>query len=632
MNNSKLGGTESQTSKHEDTYLCERGEALGALLFRSSLAARGKILAQNLRDLSAEEEGEVFAEIVAFFVSYVDRLAYGALGDSARSVYMNAAIDEIIEYVAEQPMYFESPQECSQYLESLIPERIAQYGVFPDMGSHVYSGACVLVENYVRYSDEGDEEDVVEIGKSLSIAGASLIGVLFNNGDGIFREDESSSRSTEPDAMGETQRGEIDEEEPPEDNEWMDRLVRDANNQRLLDSDSPEIPSAFLRYKKFIAEDWKSADDPRIRDAVKDLLVVCLQEGVDDFSVFVELGARHLGKDMMLLQGNMFTKLWNAMRSQGGDDFLTPARDVRDILEEGGWLDGDEGEDGDEEMENAPLDPEGVRATVKMVVKWVKAGSYSFGDMVNRIADTIGDESTQKAAPYLIHTWSYLKDRYDRDEQLGPVESVTSILLRREQADVTKGDESSGSDNLQDSDARAERPTLETDTASYESELVEGDYEDEGLGIELVVVISKDDVESADIASTLEVLDEVFEDTEGYECKVELLFFGYDADPRELYEIPEVRRFCQLLDHKFPYWFYFASRNTDTLKAFTYCCINVTPLRSGLVVPNPQEFGQFLMTHFQALNEITQDIEFGEEENLRITDEVMEYYESGAKQ
>ena len=46
---------------------------------------------------------------------------------------------------------------------------------------------------------------------------------------------------------------------------------------------------------------------------------------------------------------------------------------------------------------------------------------------------------------------------------------------------------------------------------------------------------------------------------ERYRGRVDLAFLGYSNDPRELRDIPEVRRFCSTLDDAFPYWFYFLS-------------------------------------------------------------------------
>ena len=49
---------------------------------------------------------------------------------------------------------------------------------------------------------------------------------------------------------------------------------------------------------------------------------------------------------------------------------------------------------------------------------------------------------------------------------------------------------------------------------------------------------------------------------------------GYDADPREIYLIPEVRRFYTAFHQAWPYWLYFADLDTDGLNGMVICCLN----------------------------------------------------------
>lgn len=58
-----------------------------------------------------------------------------------------------------------------------------------------------------------------------------------------------------------------------------------------------------------------------------------------------------------------------------------------------------------------------------------------------------------------------------------------------------------------------------------------------------------------------------------------ICFAGYEHDPREVYQIREVRRFIQALTERFPYWFHFASRDVDeTLWVILQCLLPVGPL------------------------------------------------------
>jgi hypothetical protein len=52
----------------------------------------------------------------------------------------------------------------------------------------------------------------------------------------------------------------------------------------------------------------------------------------------------------------------------------------------------------------------------------------------------------------------------------------------------------------------------------------------------------------------------------------EIFFPEYDSDPREIYQIPEVRRwFRKTIDEEFP-WFYFLSHNAGISLTVLYCC------------------------------------------------------------
>ncbi|MGO8701210.1 MAG: hypothetical protein ACLQVY_26265 [Limisphaerales bacterium] len=78
---------------------------------------------------------------------------------------------------------------------------------------------------------------------------------------------------------------------------------------------------------------------------------------------------------------------------------------------------------------------------------------------------------------------------------------------------------------------------------------------------------------------------------------------GYDNDPREIYCIPEVRRFAQEFHRIWPHWIFFfrAVPGSCTLKVFTACCLgklNVVQREvAGVTIldPDPAELTQFLV-------------------------------------
>ena len=147
----------------------------------------------------------------------------------------------------------------------------------------------------------------------------------------------------------------------------------------------------------------------------------------------------------------------------------------------------------------------------------------------------------------------------------------------------------------------------------------------------LGVVVDRGDVEKNDITETLQSLWSVFRDRETlrrFQGRVEIGFHGYDADPRELFEIPEIRRFCRKLDQSFPYWFYVLPSDSSisvSLSVMACCLCSVTKHGPGLISLGP-DFAAFLTSHFAALNELVDRYSLDVREKDRISRQVEAYF------
>jgi hypothetical protein len=109
--------------------------------------------------------------------------------------------------------------------------------------------------------------------------------------------------------------------------------------------------------------------------------------------------------------------------------------------------------------------------------------------------------------------------------------------------------------------------------------------------------------------------------------KVEIMFSGYDDDPRELFEIPEVRAYVAALDAVLPDLLFFArtEKPTHTLSTFALSQIDVKwvkhhPTRGGRkqVLFEVRQMGDFLDRHTPSLNELTEWVGMSIEEQDRI--------------
>nr|MBV6631313.1 DUF4365 and DUF1817 domain-containing protein [Oceanococcus sp. HetDA_MAG_MS8] len=148
-------------------------------------------------------------------------------------------------------------------------------------------------------------------------------------------------------------------------------------------------------------------------------------------------------------------------------------------------------------------------------------------------------------------------------------------------------------------------------------------------------IIGRDEIEALDASEVREFFDRLRSSPEiAAHCqgKVELAFHGFDDDPRELFEIPEMRSFVPVLSVTLPELFFFAytGERASTLKVFAMCLTQVTVTSR---VPNEKNqlpvevetraIGAFLERHFPGLNEMTEWLSMPVEENKRISFEVM---------
>lgn len=99
---------------------------------------------------------------------------------------------------------------------------------------------------------------------------------------------------------------------------------------------------------------------------------------------------------------------------------------------------------------------------------------------------------------------------------------------------------------------------------------------------------------------------------------------GYDDDPRELYEIPEVRRYLQGLDQEWPFWFFFLT--PPSIQQVGMCLASAVSVASGKAFIPPENFYRFMERGFGAVNHLFDHYGFPESENEALSGVVSQVF------
>ena len=92
----------------------------------------------------------------------------------------------------------------------------------------------------------------------------------------------------------------------------------------------------------------------------------------------------------------------------------------------------------------------------------------------------------------------------------------------------------------------------------------------------IVLKISQEAIQNCDTSEYVALLDDATGTVQSFESvfqKYVLLISGYDDDPRELYQIPEVVSFIKDLTSKLPFWLYFINTADKRFFSWMIACL-----------------------------------------------------------
>ncbi|WP_242471051.1 hypothetical protein [Thiocystis violacea] len=110
-------------------------------------------------------------------------------------------------------------------------------------------------------------------------------------------------------------------------------------------------------------------------------------------------------------------------------------------------------------------------------------------------------------------------------------------------------------------------------------------------------------------------------------------FEGWDTDPRETAEIPEIRAYFETLTAAWPYWWPYIEKVGDTFPHVLrrLCGGRIESIQPGLVGWRFEDLGevsQTVMWLFTGMNRLYGDLDLPEQNNERISEEIAELLRS----
>ena len=166
-----------------------------------------------------------------------------------------------------------------------------------------------------------------------------------------------------------------------------------------------------------------------------------------------------------------------------------------------------------------------------------------------------------------------------------------------------------------------------TDGPGFDAAAADADF--------VILSLSRREVEAGNISDALDRLLNLSDSAthvHNFEDRLTITIAGYDADPRELHQIPEVVSFFRRLSGHWPYWMHFLEKtgNTVGLVFWLLCDVEVVVSGAGGVGFNfksPDALRDMMLSLFAAQNALYEAHGLGEAANEAMTTKVMAAFE-----
>jgi hypothetical protein len=153
------------------------------------------------------------------------------------------------------------------------------------------------------------------------------------------------------------------------------------------------------------------------------------------------------------------------------------------------------------------------------------------------------------------------------------------------------------------------------------------------IGDPVIIVVSREEVEAVETSSAMTVLRSCLESTEralSFFERLDVAFHGYNDDSRELCEIQAVRDYVHALDHQFPYWLFFLTKEGLGLQCIMYCLMPPYLSEDGRRTILPRRLDELLSKRwFPAMNQLCLAVGFSERQIEDLTNRTIDYFVNG---
>lgn len=111
-----------------------------------------------------------------------------------------------------------------------------------------------------------------------------------------------------------------------------------------------------------------------------------------------------------------------------------------------------------------------------------------------------------------------------------------------------------------------------------------------------------------------------------YKHRMTIAFSGYEEDPREVFEIEEIRQYVATLSEKFSYWFYFLNIEDGTLNTIAGCLCRSKQVNQDQMEFNREDLRNFYLGQLDMCRILSKNAPFTEEEARDLEREINLYY------